>query len=87
MVPGLGPPFPGRGFARELGARRVPARRGILEDVDAAWEQQVRSALLAEDGAALHALFDEALATEGRAAASRSWLDAISAFDADAVTG
>jgi hypothetical protein len=77
----------GRGSAHDLGAGRVRAARGILKDVDVAWEQQVRSALLAEDGAALHSLFDEALAAEGRMAASRSWLAAISAFDADAVTG
>ena len=55
--------------------------------VDASWQEQVRSALLAQDGPALQALFDEALRAEGRGAASRSWLSAISAFDADAVTG
>lgn len=55
--------------------------------VDATWQERVRSALLAADGPALRALFDEALRAEGREAASRSWLSAISAFDADAVTG
>ncbi len=51
------------------------------------WAQQVRAAVLAEDGDALAALFDLAVVQEGRAVASRSWLDAISAFDADAITG
>jgi len=55
--------------------------------MDATWAAQVRRALLAGDGPVLAALFDAALAAEGRAGASRSWLAAISAFDADAVTG
>ncbi len=41
----------------------------------------------AADGPVLAALFDLAVAQEGRTAASRSWLEAISAFDADAITG
>ena len=60
---------------------------GILEAMDTTWSERVRTALLAGDGAALAALFDAALAAEGREGASRSWLAAISGFDADAVTG
>jgi hypothetical protein len=67
--------------------RRVPTRRGILTVVDTRWADDVRAALLAGDGAALHRLFDLAVEVEGRPGASRSWLAAISAFDADAVTG
>jgi hypothetical protein len=55
--------------------------------VDTRWADDVRAALLAGDGAALHRLFDLAVEVEGRPGASRSWLAAISAFDADAVTG
>lgn len=55
--------------------------------MDAEWEDRVRTALLAADGAALTRLFDQAVRAEGRAAASRAWLSAISAFDADAITG
>ena len=55
--------------------------------MDAQWAQQVQAAVRAQDGPALAALFELALAQEGRTAASRSWLDAISAFDADAITG
>ena len=55
--------------------------------MDADWEDHVRAAVLASDGAALARLFEQAVAAEGRAGASRSWLSAISAFDADAVTG
>ena len=51
------------------------------------WADEVRAAVLSGDGAALARLFDAAVAAEGRSGASRSWLDAISAFDADAVTG
>jgi hypothetical protein len=51
------------------------------------WAEEVRAAVLDGDGRALARLFEAAVALEGRAAASRSWLDAISAFDADAVTG
>jgi hypothetical protein len=67
--------------------RRGPAATRILATVDAAWGEQVRAALLAGDGAGLTALFEAAVALEGRAGASRSWLDAISAFDAGAITG
>ena len=55
--------------------------------MDAEWEDRVRTALLAADGAALARLFDQAVGAEGRAGASRSWLASISAFDADAITG
>ncbi len=51
------------------------------------WQARVRAALLADDGAALAELFALAVAAEGRHEASASWLSAISAFDADAVTG
>jgi hypothetical protein len=55
--------------------------------VDDAWGERVRTALLAGDGATLTALFEAAVGAEGRAEASQSWLEAISAFDAEAVTG
>jgi hypothetical protein len=51
------------------------------------WEQAVRDAVLRADGAALARLFEDAVAAEGRTGASRSWLEAVSAFDAEAVTG
>jgi len=51
------------------------------------WDEAVRAAVVAGDAPALSRLFEEALAAEGRPGASRSWLEAISAFDADAVTG
>jgi len=51
------------------------------------WEQAVREAVLRADGAELSRLFEDAVTAEGRAGASRSWLEAISAFDAEAVTG
>jgi hypothetical protein len=55
--------------------------------MDSQWADEVRAAVLGGDGPALARLFDAAVALEGRAGASRSWLDSISAFDADAVTG
>ena len=55
--------------------------------MDQAWDGKVRAALEREDHAALAALFDEALALEGREQASHSWLEAISGYDADAITG
>ena len=55
--------------------------------MDEAWADEVRAAALRADGAELAQLFEASVAAEGRAGASRSWLDAISAFDADAVTG
>lgn len=55
--------------------------------MDQAWDELVRRALLAGDADALRALFERALAAEGRAEASRSWLEAISGFDANAITG
>jgi hypothetical protein len=51
------------------------------------WADEVRAAVLSGDGPALARLFEAAVTAEGRSGASRSWLDAISAFDADAVTG
>jgi hypothetical protein len=67
--------------------RREHTGARILAAVDAAWAERVRAALLAGDGAALTTLFDAAVAAEGREAASRSWLEAIAAFDAEAITG
>jgi len=55
--------------------------------MDLVWAEEVRAAVLSGDGAALARLFETAVAVEGRHGASRSWLEAISAFDADAVTG
>jgi hypothetical protein len=51
------------------------------------WADEVRAAVIRGDGQALASLFDAAVAAEGRDGASRSWLEAISAFDAEAVTG
>lgn len=67
--------------------RRADVAGDILLCMDPHWAESVRAALLAGEPDALAALFDQALAEEGRAEASRSWLAAISAFDADAVTG
>ncbi len=47
----------------------------------------MRAAAAAGDTAALARLFAEAVAAEGRHGASRAWLEAISGFDANAVTG
>lgn len=55
--------------------------------MDDDWVGRVRRAQEAEDHPMLAQLFAEALAAEGRALATRSWLDAISGYDADAVTG
>jgi hypothetical protein len=55
--------------------------------MDSGWSEQVRAALLAQDGTALATLFEAAVRAEGREGASRSWLAAVSAYDADAVTG
>jgi hypothetical protein len=55
--------------------------------MDQRWAAQVGCALLAGDRPALRRLFEQAVAVEGREAASASWLAAVSAFDADAVTG
>lgn len=55
--------------------------------MDQTWAEEVRVAVLSGDGTSLARLFEIAVAAEGRMRASRSWLDAISAFDADAVTG
>jgi hypothetical protein len=51
------------------------------------WAQQVRSALMAHDQDALADLFAAAVQAEGQQAASRSWLEITSAFDAAAETG
>ena len=49
--------------------------------------RRCRMRLRDEDTETLTALFDGRVAAEGHTAASRSWLDAMSAFDADASTG
>jgi hypothetical protein len=64
-----------------------PAPGDDTHRVDAEWAALVRAALLDEDGRALAQLFGEALSVEGRSAATRSWLDAISGYDAEAQTG
>lgn len=51
------------------------------------WARQVRSALIAHDQAELSDLFAAAVLAEGQQAASRSWLEVTSAFDAGAETG
>ncbi len=51
------------------------------------WKAHVRAALLRGDREALARLFAEAYDVEGEPAASHSWLEAVSAFDAEAVTG
>ncbi len=51
------------------------------------WAQQVRAALIADDQVALSDLFAAAVLAEGTQGASRSWLEATSAFDAGAQTG
>ncbi len=51
------------------------------------WKAEVRAALLQRDRITLARLFAEARDAEGEEAASRSWLEATSAFDAEAVTG
>jgi hypothetical protein len=69
---------------------RAGARTGAGSDtsiMQPQWAEEVREALIRGDGQALASLFDAAVAAEGRAGATRSWLEAISAFDADAVTG
>jgi hypothetical protein len=69
---------------------RAGARPGSGSDtsiMQPQWTDEVRAALIRGDGQALARLFDAAVAAEGRAGATRSWLEAISAFDADAVTG
>jgi hypothetical protein len=64
------------------------ARGGVdTPGMDPEWTEQARAALLAGDGAQLVALFERALAAEGRDGATRAWLEALSGFDADAVTG
>jgi len=55
--------------------------------MDSGWSEQVRAAVLAQDDTALVALFEAAVRAEGRQGASRSWLTAVSAYDADAITG
>lgn len=50
------------------------------------WLEQVQDAALRQDGAALRVLYDEARALFGDDAAGR-WAQALSAFDALAVTG
>lgn len=51
-----------------------------------AWQEQVEAAILRQDAAALRALYAEAQQMFGEAAGQR-WAQALSAFDALAVTG
>jgi hypothetical protein len=55
--------------------------------MDEQWIERVRSAQLADDRVRLAELFKEAVDREGREQASHAWFGALSAFDADAVTG
>lgn len=55
--------------------------------MQAEWADEVRAALLGEDREALAGLFAAAEEAEGDVVASRSWLEVVSAFDANAVTG
>lgn len=61
--------------------------RGDTGDVqEQQWQAQVEEAVLREDAAALRALFTEAERLFGPEASTR-WAQALSAFDAHAVTG
>ena len=52
-----------------------------------AWRIRVQQALLARDSEGLRSLYDELVDDVGNDAASQIWFDAVSAFDASAVTG
>lgn len=52
-----------------------------------AWREQVRTALAGGDSSGLSELFAGARDTWGAEQASRLWLETVSAFDANAVTG
>jgi hypothetical protein len=52
-----------------------------------AWEVSVRDALAHDDTGQLSVLFVGAQEVWGRDRASRMWLEIVSAFDANAVTG
>lgn len=52
-----------------------------------AWQREVRAALTVADSSLLSELFAGARETWGPERASRLWLETVSAFDANAVTG
>ncbi len=52
-----------------------------------AWRSRVQQALLSRDRRQLRELYEELVVDVGREAASQIWFDAVSAFDASAVTG
>lgn len=52
-----------------------------------AWQQSVHEALAHDDTERLGSLFSGAQEVWGRDRASRMWLEIVSAFDANAVTG
>lgn len=52
-----------------------------------AWQQEVRAALASGESTLLRELFAGAQQTWGKERASRLWLETVSAFDANAVTG
>lgn len=60
-----------------------------MEDLSAVatWQSAVRAALAQGDSALLGELFAGAQQTWGNERASRMWLETVSAFDANAVTG
>jgi hypothetical protein len=51
------------------------------------WQQEVRAALASADSSLLGQLFAAAQDTWGPERASRLWLETVSAFDANAITG
>lgn len=60
-----------------------------MDDVtaEATWRNAVRAALARNDQEDLGRLFSGAQEMWGNAAASRRWLEVVSAFDANATTG
>lgn len=51
------------------------------------WAARVQEAATTGDEAALRVLFQEAIEEWGRESASRQWQEALSGFDAAAITG
>jgi len=51
------------------------------------WAARVQEAATTGDAAALRVLFQEAIEEWGRESASRQWQEALSGFDAAAITG
>ena len=62
---------------------------GVMDELSAlqTWKSAVRAALAEGDSAQLGELFAGAQETWGAERASRLWLETVSAFDANAVTG